>query len=83
MGAALKSRRLYQIRFDRNVSPSYINEGAGWNDERAKEWLERRELSLDDVIEDGGYIRAKQGKAEGRDVELDEIERGVVVIRCI
>ena len=79
--AALKTRPIYQIRFDRHVSPDVVNGGDGWTERHAKDWLNRRDLNAN-MSTDEDYLRAKQGPPPKADVEMSEIDIGVMVIRC-
>ena len=69
------------MRFDRNESPSYVNEGKGWRDMDAVQWLDKHELSAQKVTMDDGYIRAKQYDATPK-VEGHITLKGVMVMRC-
>lgn len=69
------------MRFDRTESPSHVNEGQGWTEEKAAEWLEAHGMHGDDLSFDDGYIRAKQFEA-GRTLGGEHIAEGILVMRA-
>ena len=69
------------VRFSKNESPSYINNGEGWTESHAADWLLDRNLTVDDIENDSGYIRAKQ-MPMGKNPNGEEFDIGVLVMRC-
>jgi len=79
--AAMKTRPVQSVRFDKTESPPHINDGEGWTVDAARDWCVRHELSNEQKIEDATFIRFNQFAA-GRPPELLEVEDGVTVLRC-
>lgn len=69
------------VRFSKHESPYYINNGEGWTETHAADWLLERNLKVDDIEIDSGYIRAKQSPV-GKNPTGEEFDTGVLVMRC-
>ena len=78
---AIPLQRANSVRFDRDESPYFVNDGKGWTEEHAQKWIERQGLvgqgkSIDDM-----YIRFKL--RDGKKVERTwDADVGVTVIIC-
>ncbi len=61
---SLKGLRVLSARFDKEFSPSSVNEGKGWSLESARAWLHEHDLHADDLAEDKAFLRFRQGGAK-------------------
>lgn len=58
---ALKGHRILSVRFDKEVSPTNVNDGKGWTFERARDWLTEHDLLADQPCEETNFLRFRQG----------------------
>lgn len=61
---SLKGLRVLSARFDKEFSPSSVNDGKGWTLETARAWLHEHKLHADDLAEDKAFLRFRQGGAK-------------------
>ena len=72
---------MQSVRFDRDESPEHVNEGKGWRQQDALNWLNEYGLFGDDLAVEKGYIRAKQYQGAGAP-ECKQVETGVMILQC-
>jgi DNA-binding Xre family transcriptional regulator len=72
------------VRFDKQSSPSSVNEGRGWTVEAAKKWLLEHDLHADRVSEESAFIRFRQSdeKAENFATDSTGMPEGVLLTTC-
>lgn len=77
----LGAKRPQSVRFDRAESPSNVNEGKGWREADARQFLLDHELIADDLSRDELFLRFKQFRP-GQFLDTESIAPGVMLVLC-
>lgn len=77
----LQSRNPQSVRFDRERSPSNVNDGKGWNADAARAFLVEHEMEGLEAEVCESYIRFKQFPP-GDFIDTYEAAPGVTLILC-